>query len=477
MTPIQPDSNRQINQRGWIHAHSASIVDLFRLVDVGWIFFGLWVASQHMVVSWSEDQLFAGTLATAFFTIFVSFRPLYRSWRLTPLRTELIQAALTWLAAIAALSLLGRMFHFTESSDDLLAIWALVTLAGITGTRIVIRTVLRKLRQHGSNIRTAAIAGANSTGLRVAYDIQSTRWMGLRLIGFFDDRQFAQDRREAILDNVGTLNDLVQKTKMGDVDIIYITLPLRAELRINEFIRQLHDTTATVYYVPDFSAFGLLQAHWETMRGLPIVSLIDTPHQGFDAYSKRAFDIAGASLILLLVAFPMILIALAIGMTSKGPIIFRQIRYGLGGKTFYIWKFRTMIYCDNGDSEFRQAQFGDSRVTALGKFLRRSSLDELPQLFNVLQGTMSLVGPRPHPVALNESQRKVIDRYMLRHKVRPGITGWAQVNGFRGETDTVEKMQKRIEYDLSYINNWSIGLDLRILLRTISKVFSDPAAY
>ena len=394
-----------------------------------------------------------------------------------PLRAELSLISMLWLGAIAAVSLLGSLFLFNGYTHDLLPVWALVTLAGLVVTRIVIRTGLRFLRQRGANYRTAAIVGANSIGMRIAHEIQSTSWMGLRFIGFFDDRCSAEDRRETGIDTVGTLNELIERARSGAIDIIYIALPLRAELRINELVNNLHDTTVTVYYVPDFSAFGLLHASLDTMCGLPLVSLIDTPHRGVDAFSKRIFDFFGASLILLAIALPMAAIAAAIKLTSRGGIIYRQHRYGLGGKSFEIWKFRTMYDCEGSDSNYCQATQNDARITPLGKFLRRTSLDELPQFINVLQGDMSLVGPRPHPVALNESQRKIIDRYMLRHKVKPGITGWAQVNGFRGETDTEDKMRKRIEYDLNYINNWSIRLDFRILFLTLSKLFFDPNAY
>lgn len=215
----------------------------------------------------------------------------------------------------------------------------------------------------------------------------------------------------------------------------------------------------------------------ESLSGMPMVSLVDTPHQGIDAASKRVFDLVVGSAIMLGIALPMLAIAIAIKLTSPGPVFFRQKRYGLGGREFEIWKFRSMTVCEDGASRFTQARKGDARVTPLGAFLRRTSLDELPQFINVLQGTMSIVGPRPHPVALNETQRKLIDGYMLRHKVKPGITGWAQINGFRGETDTPEKMEGRIRYDLEYINNWSLKLDTRILLATFTKAFNDPNAY
>jgi putative colanic acid biosynthesis UDP-glucose lipid carrier transferase len=232
-----------------------------------------------------------------------------------------------------------------------------------------------------------------------------------------------------------------------------------------------------VLFVPDFSALGLLHASWEVLGGMPMVSLVDTPHRGFEGLSKRLFDIVMSSLILAIIAVPLLCIAVAIKLSSPGPVIFRQRRYGLDGKEFEIYKFRSMTTVEDGKNEFKQATKNDARITPLGAFLRRTSLDELPQIINVLQGRMSLVGPRPHPVALNESQRKLIDNYMLRHKVRPGITGWAQVNGFRGETDTPEKMLNRIRCDLEYINYWSLKLDIQILWMTIFKVMDDPNAY
>jgi putative colanic acid biosynthesis UDP-glucose lipid carrier transferase len=247
MSSLKPDSTGSRSRRGWVHSHSATIVDLFRLVDVGWIFGGLWLASVRMGIPWGEEQLLMAVVAAGVFTIFVSIRPLYRSWRLTPLRAELSQTTLLWLGTMAAVSLLGSLSLFSESLYDLLAVWVPVTLAGLVVTRAVIRIGLRTIRQHGANFRTTAIVGANTTGMRVATEIQSTSWMGLRLIGFFDDREPGEARRDTGIDTAGTLNDLVERARAGTIDIIYIALPLRAELRINEFVRSLHDTTVTVY--------------------------------------------------------------------------------------------------------------------------------------------------------------------------------------------------------------------------------------
>jgi len=453
-------------------------MDLFRIVDIAWIFGGLWYVSWYLGIPWGNAQFMMGLLATAVFTIFAGLWPLYRSWRVAPLRAELSRAGVFWLGAIAAVSLVALVIGPLQiAHSTLIPAWGLCTLFGVLVTRAVLRISLRTIRLRGGNFRTAVIVGVNDTGMQVAHTIRHTSWMGLHMVGFYDDRCGCADGQPAIVDLKGNFDDLLRDVRAGEVDIIYITLPLASEGRIRDILMALRDTTITVYYVPDFAAFGLLSPHWDSLAGMPIVSLIDTPHQGVDALSKRVFDIVLSSLILLALAIPMLLIAAAVKTTSRGPVIFRQQRYGLEGKPFVIWKFRTMTLCEDGKDVFTQATKNDARTTPLGAILRRTSLDELPQFINVLQGRMSIVGPRPHPIAMNEVYRKHIDGYMLRHKVKPGITGWAQINGCRGETDTAEKMRSRIRYDLEYINNWSLGLDLRIVVLTLARVLADPNAY
>jgi putative colanic acid biosynthesis UDP-glucose lipid carrier transferase len=268
----------------------------------------------------------------------------------------------------------------------------------------------------------------------------------------------------------------VQLARSGDVDAIYITFPMRAEERIKGVLNQLSDSTASVYIVPDFFVFELLHSRWTDIGGLPAVSVFESPFYGVDGLAKRLMDLILGSIILLASAVPMTLIGLAIKLTSRGPIFFRQRRYGLDGKEIFVWKFRSMRVLENGET-VTQAVKDDPRITPLGAFLRKSSLDELPQLFNVMEGSMSLVGPRPHATAHNEQYRTLIDGYMLRHKVKPGITGLAQVNGWRGETDTLDKMQKRIDCDHQYIHEWSLWLDIKILFKTICVVLSRKNAH
>lgn len=438
----------------------------------------LWLAGEWLNSPWSEEHLLMALLSLAFFNLSAGQWLLYRSWRIAPLRAELSRALVCCCATMLLLmAVLYVVNPWPDMPRALVPVWGLLAYAMLGGGRVVLRLTLGTLRRRGSNFRVAAVIGANDTSFHVIEQLRRNPWMGIRILGVFEGRRPEVDRVFNKVPITGDLNDLMQRIRQGDVDIVYITLPLRAELRIRQLVDQLRDSAVSVLFVADFSPFGLLRARWDVLGGMPMVSLVDTPHHGVDGVLKRAVDIALASFALVILALPMMTIALAIRATSKGTAIFAQRRYGLDGKEFFIYKFRSMAVVEDGKNEFVQARKGDMRITPLGAFLRRTSLDELPQFINVLQGRMSLVGPRPHPVALNESQRKLIDGYMLRHKVKPGITGWAQVHGFRGETDTPDKMENRIRYDLEYINEWSLWLDIRILWMTVFKVLDDPNAY
>jgi putative colanic acid biosynthesis UDP-glucose lipid carrier transferase len=292
----------------------------------------------------------------------------------------------------------------------------------------------------------------------------------------FDDRR---TERRVDVDGVPTLGKLAalaDYVKSHHVDLIYITLPMASQPRILNLLNQLRDTTSSIYFVPDIFMFDLIQARVDTITGIPVVAVCETPFYGFNGVIKTVSDYLIGAAALIVTAPLMLLITLAVKMDSPGPVFFRQRRYGLDGRQITVYKFRTMTVQEDGN-EVRQATKDDVRITRVGRTLRRTSLDELPQFINVLQGRMSVVGPRPHAVAHNETYRKLIDGYMVRHKVKPGITGWAQVNGFRGATETVEKMQQRIEYDLAYLRNWSLRLDLMIILKTILVLFGDRKAY
>jgi putative colanic acid biosynthesis UDP-glucose lipid carrier transferase len=345
-------------------------------------------------------------------------------------------------------------------------------------SRMAVRYVQRSLRSQGYNARKMAVVGVNELGIRLARNLEDSPELGLELVGFYDDRPGNRtgDLPPDLGERLGTIRDLVDQARRGEIHRVYITLPLRAEKRIRDVLNRLADTTASVYIVPDFFVFELLHSRWTDINGLPVVSVFENPFYGVDGLIKRICDVCLASIFLCLAAIPMLIIAALIKCTSPGPVFFRQKRYGLDGREIFVWKFRSMHACENGQ-DIKQARRGDPRVTPVGAVLRRTSLDELPQLFNVLEGNMSLVGPRPHATAHNEQYRRLIPGYMLRHKVKPGITGLAQVLGLRGETDTLDKMAKRIQCDLQYIREWSLWMDVKILFKTIFVVFSEQNAY
>jgi len=339
------------------------------------------------------------------------------------------------------------------------------------------RFVLRYIRSHGHNTRTIVIVGAGDLGRQLAERMLDANWMGMKVIGFFDDDNEKQGMMIEGLPVLGKTSSVYDYVCAQKVDQVYFALPMRHEKRMRHIFDQLHDSTASVFLVPDLFIFELLGSREHDIGGIPAFGLCETPLTGPFGTIKRIEDILLSSVILCLIAPLMLLIGLAIKFTSKGPVIFKQYRYGLNGESIKVYKFRSMTTCDNDATVIKQAGKNDARVTPLGAFLRRTSLDELPQFINVLQGRMSVVGPRPHAVAHNEEYRKLIKGYMWRHKMKPGITGWAQINGWRGETDTLDKMEMRVKYDLDYIRRWSVGFDLKIVFLTIFKGFINKNAY
>jgi putative colanic acid biosysnthesis UDP-glucose lipid carrier transferase len=313
-------------------------------------------------------------------------------------------------------------------------------------------------------------------GMRVAQMLRQRQSFGHDLLGFFDDRSADRVNLAEDATLLGALKLLPQFIEEHGVKDVFITLPLTSQPRIQSLLESLQNTTASIHFVPDIFGVSVIQGRLEDMGGVPVVGLMVAPFTGINGFIKRGSDIVLSLLILLLISPILVVLAIGVKASSPGPVIFRQRRYGLNGQEIIVYKFRSMTVTEDGPA-IAQARKNDSRVTRVGAFLRRTSLDELPQFINVLQGRMSVVGPRPHAIAHNEMYRRLVKSYMVRHKVRPGITGWAQVNGFRGETESVEKMEARVRCDLDYLRNWSLRLDIYIILRTIRLVFRDGAAY
>jgi putative colanic acid biosysnthesis UDP-glucose lipid carrier transferase len=367
--------------------------------------------------------------------------------------------------------------HLDKFSGWLILTWAAVATVLTCACELALLAMMRGIVLSGQNERSAVIVGVNPGSILLASKLREQREYCTSVKGFFDDR--AAERLEATgdLPLLGNLSELVAYTAKEGIEVIFVALPLRHIQRVMQLLDHLRDSTMSIYYVPDVYVFDLIQARSGDIGGVPIIAMCETPFFGYRGVLKRLSDLLFTVGILIPSVPVMLAIALGIRFTSRGPVIFQQRRYGLDGKEIVVYKFRSM-YVEEDGPDVTQAQKNDSRVTPIGRFLRKTSLDELPQLVNVLQGRMSLVGPRPHAVAHNEMYRQLIKGYMLRHKVLPGITGLAQVNGCRGETSELEQMQARVNYDLDYLRLWSPMLDLQILLKTaVQMVRGDRHAY
>lgn len=433
------------------------------------------VFSQWAVALWIDRQLHPQDVILSVIVFALTFPG---SSRLTmPPWRAIRHILMGWLALSALLFLFGYASHYlTEFDPDVLLTWWWVALFSMISAHFILRASAPAIRKLQGPARRVVIAGKNEQGIELANRLASNLYSNVRVMGFFDDR--SNDRLQQHKDFVmlGKITELPDYVKKHHIDGIYLSLPMASQKRILSLLDELRDTTGSIYFVPDSFVTDIIQGRMDTVGGIPVVAVCETPFTGINRIIKRGSDIVLSILIIALIAPILILIAVGIKLTSPGPVIFRQRRYGLDGHEITVYKFRSMVTTEDGDV-IRQAQKMDPRVTRLGAFLRKTSLDELPQFFNVLQGRMSIVGPRPHAVAHNEMYRKLIKGYMLRHKVLPGISGWAQVNGCRGETETLDKMKARIDCDLEYLRHWSLRLDLYIIAKTVWVVLKGDNAH
>ena len=398
--------------------------------------------------------------------------------QLTAGRLELATNLLwRWAVLVACLLALGYMTKSSEQySRRVVVTWVLVTPVLLVLLQLVLHSITRAMLMDSAHARRAVIVGCTGASQELARRLALHTELGMKVAGFFDDR--GSDRLGCGGDAqlLGQFADVASFVKNRDIDVIFIAIPPGQVTRMRELVHDLGDTTASIYFVPDVSGFDTIQQRASEILGMPVVAMCETPFHGYRGLVKRLMDVVFSALGLLLLAPFLLAIAYAVKRSGPGPVLFRQRRYGLDGREILVYKFRTMTVCEDG-ARVAQAQRSDRRVTPVGRHLRRWSLDELPQLINVLQGSMSLVGPRPHAVAHNEEYRKLIKRYMVRHKVLPGITGLAQVRGCRGETTRVEDMEARVLFDLEYMRNWSPLLDLQILMATAIAVIRTDRAY
>ena len=395
----------------------------------------------------------------------------------SPLSTVLVDVLLDWAWIAVILLATGWVTgYIREFSLDVVLAWLWVAPLAELGAFILLRRAGPRLLTLQGPKRRAIIVGMNKQGMALAEQLNSAPYSRIEFTGFVDSRSKDRMDSNSTRPLLGGPENLPGLVRDQHIQLIYLSLPMASQPRILQILDELKDTTASIYFVPDMFVTDLIQGHTSMVCATPVISVCETPFKGSEGVVKRVSDIVLSSMILLLISPLLLIIAAAVKLGSPGNVIFKQRRYGLDGEEIVVYKFRSMTVTEDGGS-IQQATRNDSRVTPIGAFLRKTSLDELPQFINVLQGRMSIVGPRPHAVAHNELYRKLIKGYMVRHKVKPGITGLAQVSGFRGETDTLDKMQGRIDFDLQYLRNWSLGLDLRIIFKTIRMVVKDQSAY
>jgi undecaprenyl-phosphate glucose phosphotransferase len=466
------------NQKiGFIRSPQSSASLVSKIIDVSCILTILVLCLEYWNIAIDRDYLQSGIIGAFLFVLIAEPLGVYLSWRTRVYLNLLATTVFSWILACLVMMMIAFFLKIGDQFSRLaIGWWFSSTLIILSVWRVLLMRVLAVARSKGQNLKRVFIVGLNDTGIQLYEQIEKYKELGLTVTGFYDDRQLHRLPEKHGDKLLGLIQDGVELAERGEIDMVFITLALKEQNRITEILVQFGNSTANVYLVPDFFHFNLLNSKWGNIGRVQTLSIYESPFEGVNQLVKRAEDLLLSIAILTIVALPMLVIATLVKLSSKGPVIFKQHRYGLDGQKISVWKFRSMTTCEDG-GEVVQATKNDMRVTKLGAILRKTSLDELPQFINVLQGHMSVVGPRPHAVAHNETYRKIVNYYMLRHKVKPGVTGLAQVNGYRGETDTLDKMEKRVEFDLEYIRSWSVWLDVKIVILTVFKGVTGSNVY
>ena len=458
------------NHNQWLFRQQLSVVSLTKILLDPFVAVLVLIGCTYYF-----DESFRGPYPILALIVFTLTFP--GKWPELTLRAFWGEVVMPWFFLSGLILLFGYSTGYLDFfPPNLVMAWMLATPVAMYVAHRITRKLLPRLLLLEGGRRRAIVVGAGQLGTELRGRFANDSSLGVDVIGFFDDRDIS---RTELTDNkklLGPLIEVPEYVNRNGIDLVYITLPMAAQPRTLSLLDALRDTTASVYFVPDIFVSDLIQARVDHIHGMPVVALTETPTLGVSGIGKRISDVVIASVILLMIWPVLLILAIGVKLSSPGPIIFKQRRYGLDGQEILVYKFRSMRVCDDG-AVIQQAGRGDPRITRFGSFIRRTSLDELPQFINVLQGRMSVVGPRPHAVAHNEQYRKLIKGYMLRHKVKPGITGWAQVNGLRGETETLDKMRSRVQYDIDYMRNWSLGFDLMIIFKTVVVVWRDQNAY
>jgi len=466
--------------RGLLQEYANALSIVSRLIDVVCVLLGALVAYfikfQDLVLPPQyQIAILLGILLTL---IVFSSSGIYTSWRGKRWLHQARIVTMTWVAVVITLIILAFLTKTSaEISRQWMAMWTVFAWMFLLGFRLAFYRFIHYMRGRGWNHKRILIVGTGELASSVHRNILEASWTGLDVVAFVDDAQEFKGEKIAgtkVIHGIKQLSDIVARANINEV---WLALPLRDEDRMRKILDVLKHSTVNIRFVPGIFGFRLFNHAITEVAGLPVIDLNSSPIVGVNGFIKMLEDKVLALAILLIVSPVLLLIAIGIKVTSKGPVVFKQVRQGWDGKPMKIYKFRTMyVHCEE-DGCVTQASRDDARITPFGSFLRRTSLDELPQFFNVLQGRMSIVGPRPHVIEHSDQFKEHIEAYMLRHKVKPGITGWAQIHGWRGRTDTLEKMKRRVEYDLYYIENWSLWLDLKIIFFSLFSGFVHKNAY
>jgi len=466
--------------RGLLQQYSSPISLVARVLDVVCVVVAALVAHYWRFgnISLSVSYQIAIVLSVLLTMILFSASNIYSSWRGQAWIQHARIVVTVWLGVIILLVIIGFLTKTsTIFSRQWIGMWTILGAVALLSLRYLVYRLLTLARLKGWNHKRIVIVGIDDLAKGVANKIRQSSWVGLDIVNFISHKS------ESDLQNIDGiaikfgLDNLERLVFDRLVDEVWLALPFQEEEKIKEILHKLRHSTITIRFVPGIFEYRLLNHMVNEIAGLPVIDLNATPMVGINKVVKALEDWTLSLAILILISPLIIIIAIAIKVTSKGPVFFKQMRHGWDGKPIKVYKFRTMVEHNDAHGRIVQASRGDTRVTKVGAFLRRTSLDELPQFWNVLQGRMSIVGPRPHALQHNEQYKEQIDLYMQRHKVKPGITGWAQIHGWRGETDTLEKMKKRVEYDLYYIENWSLWLDIKIIFLTLFSGFVHKNAY
>lgn len=435
---------------------------------------------RHDVLGDSAGLIAGWVLAITAFMAFYMFHLMISA---RSMAWMLRQAAVRWLRILLVAMILVFFVLHNQVPDSvaraLLLEWAAYSLPLQCIVLAGLRMLIWRVNTAPTNRRKAIFVGLGPEAYKLAHRLMRSPILGMEIVGYYAAQPVPSGMypESVQLPYLGGYNDAIAHIEKNEFSVVFVAMREHERPEMATLMDKLYDSTSAIYFMPEPRLSEGFSVQGAEIAGVSLLALHETPMVGASRYTKRVTDVVLASLALLVLSPVMLLAALAIKLDSPGPVFYRQKRYGEGARPIMVYKFRSMRADAHQDGLLKQARKGDDRVTRVGRFLRRTSIDELPQLLNVLQGSMSVVGPRPHAESHNEFYRQKIRGYMLRHTVKPGITGWAQVNGLRGETDTLEKMERRVQYDRYYITHWSLWMDIKILFRTALMIFWDRNAY